>query len=107
MGATAKIINLPKLLSKSTILQGNPSIPESAEHIIVFPGGSLSVCRTTKNEYWVHIEVNDKQIIDDTTRESKQGQIVSVRLDYNNPPGDVRTIDVDKLNHVAIRIKTI
>lgn len=97
MAATAKVI----------LLKGDPKNPESAEHIIKFPGGSISVCQTSSNEYWVHIEVNDGEIIPDTVRDSKRGKIVSSRLDYNRPPGTIKFIDdlVD-LNHIAVRIKT-
>lgn len=85
MAKTAKVIKL----------EGNPNKPESAEHIIEFPGGSISVCRTSKNEYWAHIEVNQR------------GMVVGGRMDYDNPPGDVRTIDdLDELHHIAVRLKT-
>ena len=97
MAATAKVIEL----------KGNPNKPESAEHIIIFPGGSISVCRTSNDEYWAHIEVNTSEIIEGTIRHSKIGTIVSSRLDYDNPPFDTRKIDTDKLQHIAVRIKTI
>jgi len=95
MAATAKVIEL----------KGNPSNPESAEHIIKFPGGSISVCRTTNNEYWAHIEVNDAQI-DETVRGSMLGEISRARLDYRRPPGEIKTIgDIKDLNHIAVRIR--
>lgn len=99
MAATAKVIEL----------KGNPKNPESAEHIIIFPGGSISVCRTDNNEYWAHIEVNHKpeMLIDEAVRESASGEIVDGRIDYNRPPGDVRKIeDLEELSHIAVRIKT-
>lgn len=73
MAATAKIITL----------KGDPKNPESAEHHIEFPGGSISVCRTSKNEYWAHIYVNDKQILDDTVR-SKKGKLKEIRNEQEN-----------------------
>jgi len=96
MAATAKVIEL----------KGDPKRPESAEHIIIFPGGSISVCRTSNNEYWAHIEVNkDKILIDEAVRESAFGEIIDSRVDF--PGGFVYEIpDVKGATHVAIRIKT-
>jgi hypothetical protein len=95
MAATAKVIEL----------KGDPRKPESAEHIIMFPGGSISVCRTSNNEYWAHIEVNHHEIIEDTIRQSKIGKIVKTRLDYFRPPGEVKEIeDIKDLTHLAVRI---
>lgn len=94
MAATAKVIKLT----------GNKKDQESAEHIIIFPGGSISVCRTTDNDYWAHIEVNTNQVLEDTVRQSKTGEIVTGRLDYNCTP--IQDIDCENLNHLAVRIKT-
>lgn len=73
MGATAKVIKL----------EGDPRNPESAEHIILFPGGSISVCRTTDQKYWCHIDVNDGPKGEDL-RTSKTGKIERIRKDENN-----------------------
>ena len=94
MAPTAKVIEI----------KGNPKNPESAEHIIKFPGGSISVCRTTNNEYWVHMEVNDIEI-GESIRQSVLGEIVTGRLDYRRPGSSVEKIDIKDLNHVAIRVK--
>ena len=97
MAATAKVIHL----------KGNPREPESAEHIIKFPGGSISVCRTSDNQYWAHIEVNHEGIIDDAFRESKIGKIEATRLEYFRPPGEIKELqDTDDLTHIAVKIKT-
>lgn len=95
MAATAKVIQL----------RGNPANPESAEHIIIFPGGSISVCRTSDDEYWAHVEVNRGQVLPESTRESKRGCVVDARADYDGPrpPCDLPT---DGLYHVAVRIAT-
>ena len=94
MAATAKVIDL----------KGNPNNPESAEHIIRFPGGSIAVCRTSNEEYWAHIEVNRHEIIEGTTRGSKIGEIVGSRFDYDRSPGDVQEIDIQDLEHIAVKI---
>ena len=99
MAATAKVI----------LLKGDKSTLESQEHIIKFPGGSISVCRTSSDEYWAHIEVNRGEVLEgDSFRESKAGEIVEGRMDYNRPPGQVNKIqDLAELQHIAVRIKTL
>ena len=69
--------------SKTIILKGDKSTPESAEHHILFPGGHISICRTSKDEYWAHIYVNDKEILDDTVQ-SKAGKIEEIRNNQDN-----------------------
>lgn len=78
--------------SKTIVLKGDPKNPESAEHHIEFPGGSISVCRTSKNEYWAHVWVNDGQVLDDPAH-SKRGEIREVRMPDKNEP-----------NHFAVLI---
>jgi hypothetical protein len=96
MSATAKVIEL----------KGDSRKPESAEHIIIFPGGSISVCRTSNNEYWAHIEVNkDEVLIDEAVRESAVGEIVDSRMDF--PGGHVYDLpEIKGAMHIAVRIRT-
>lgn len=91
---------------KVILLKGDPKSPESAEHIIKFPGGSIAVTRTSDNEYWAHIEVNKGQVLEDMFRESKAGEIVDSRLDYVNPTEDSRISGIKSLQHLAVRIRT-
>lgn len=93
MAATAKIIEL----------KGDPKNPESAEHIIKFPGGSISVCRTSDNKYWAHINVNKGQKIDDIENLSKNGEIETIRMDT---PNGVKTVESGDTDHFAILIST-
>ena len=98
MSATCKVINL----------EGNPNKPESAEHIITFPGGSISLCRTSDNEYWAHIAVNHDQVLDDIPSKSMRGEVVGSRVDHDWPVSP-NVVDIPKhetINHIAIRIKT-
>jgi hypothetical protein len=92
MAATAKVIKL----------SGDPKNRESAEHIVTFPGGAISVCRTSKNEYWTHIHVN-KEYLGDVQRTSKMGTIEMIRMDT---PDGVKTIDSPDTDHFAVLIKT-
>ncbi len=71
--ATAKVIKLT----------GNKANAESAEHHIEFPGGSVSVCRTSNENYWVHIYVHQNEILDDTMRQ-KKGVIEDIRNEQEN-----------------------
>lgn len=96
MAATAKVIEL----------KGDKRNPESAEHIIKFPGGSIAVCRTSDNEYWAHVQVNRGQIIEGTVEESARGTVVDSRLDYEYPGNTgVDIPDAERLQHLAIRIQ--
>jgi hypothetical protein len=96
MAATCKVIEL----------KGNPKNPESAEHIIKFPGGSIAVARTSNNEYWAHIRVHRGQIIEGTVEESAFGTVVDSRLDYEHPyDSAVDIFEAEYLEHIAIRIR--
>jgi len=97
MADTAKVI----------LLKGDPKKPESAEHIIKFPGGSISVCRVKEDEYWAHIEVHRGPIVDEAPRESKQGAIIDSRLDFDWPRNRILSLPgTEYLNHLAIKIGT-
>lgn len=87
---------------KKITMTGKKENCEKAESIIEFPGGSLSVCRTSKNEYWAHIEVNDRQKIEDIERESKIGMILKIKYDSEN---GAETLDI-KTNHFSVLIGT-
>lgn len=87
---------------KKIIMTGKKENMEKAESIIEFPGGSLSVCRTSANEYWAHIEVNDNQKTEDIARESMIGKILKIRFDTEK---GTETLDL-KTNHFAVLIGT-
>lgn len=93
MPATSKIIEL----------KGNPKNPESAEHIIIFPGGSISVTRTTDNQYWAHITVNTEKVDGAGIVDSMKGKIEVIRIDT---PNGVKEIDHKNTDHFAILIST-
>jgi hypothetical protein len=103
MAATAKEFEMGKSANKIE-LKGDVKNPESAEHIIVFPGGSISVCRTSDNQYWAHISVNsDKAINGAGTRSSKTGVIEVIRVDTLNGVKEVEPVETD---HFAVLIST-
>lgn len=94
--------------------------PES--HRIIFPGGCISVERTTTGEYWAHIALNTKDRHEyqngdftETHRSSKLGRIVDSRIDYDfdeysrrvdagEPPMPRLPAD-EKAYHVAVKIE--
>lgn len=90
MAATAKVIKLT----------GDPKNQESAEHIITFPGGSIMVARTSKNEYWAHINVN-KKLLGDVEQMSKIGSIEVIRMDT---PDGVKLLEEPETDHFAVLI---
>lgn len=102
MADTAKEFTFGKA-PKKIELKGEKSKPESAEHIITFPGGSISVCRTSNNDYWAHISIYTDGPILDSTRETKHGKIEMVRIDT---PDGVKEIDHKGTDHFAVLITT-
>ena len=87
--------------AKTIILKGDPQKPESAEHHIIFPGGSISVCRTSDNRYWAHVKVNHEQPLDGGVYESKTGRIEGIRIDT---PDGVEEVDHKGTDHFAVLI---
>jgi len=94
---------------------------EPEQHRICFPGGEIHVDRTTDGEYWAHIYVNTaarhKHIngdFKDSVLASKQGTIVSSRIDFDHDEYDrryqagERTIEKlpneSSIQHIAVRL---
>ncbi len=89
---------------KVITLKGDKRKPESATHIIEFPGGSIELSRTSNNEYWAHISVNRGQIIDDADGyHGDAGRIVTGRIDRTE--GHVEDLPgCETIHHLAVRI---
>ena len=87
-------------------LKGDPKSPEKSESFILFPGGSVSVCRTTNNEYWVHIHVNKDKLIGSDGFDNTKGRIIDSRLDPFDDSIIGKLLDPSNLQHIAVRIKT-
>ena len=93
----------------TVLVEGNKyERTEPSEHIIKFPGGSIGVTRTSDDEYWAHIVVNDKQVIDNIHCQSRPGKVVNGRIEYTyHSFGDVEEIrNPEDVIHVAVRIST-
>lgn len=91
---------------KAIHLKGDPRKPESAVHIITFPGGSIELSRTSDDEYWVHMAVNKKEIVNDIPSQSKRGIVVDTRVDRIYPFGTSELENIDQIQHLAIHIRT-
>lgn len=92
--------------AKTIVLKGNPNNPESAEHHVIFPGGSISVCRTSDNQYWAHIEVYTptKGPKYEGERERKHGKIEMIRIDTIDGVKEIKVREGS--DHFAILIST-
>lgn len=82
MADTVKSYQYAKAPRRIALLGDKTKRPESAQHIIEFPGGAVELTRTSTGDYWVHVIVNREQIIDDADgRVSAFGRIVDARID--------------------------
>lgn len=90
-------------------LKGDPRNPEPDHTRIMFPGGEVDVARTTDNEYWVHISINDPELVAyDPFRPT--ARLVDARADLINPidgrPVDLKPV-LEKAYHFAVRVGDI
>lgn len=94
MAATAKVITL----------RGDKSEPESAEHIINFPGGHVAVMRTADGSYWAHIA---RERDEHEGSGMGPGAFLESRVDYETRhAGDalVETLEGDDLVEVRLAL---
>lgn len=107
--ATTRTFLYGKAPRKIELLGDKTRRPESATHIIEFPGGAIEVSRTTDGDYWAHIMVNrDFALPDDCEGlRAAYGEIVGSRIDYEFP-ADPNVIDIPnakQVRQIAILIK--
>lgn len=89
---------------------------ESAEQIIEFPGGSISIARCNDGSYWAHIAVNHENNPNYFTlkgmkgRIGGSGKIERIRFDSNRPcDTDMDKTIIENLEnqyHFAVLIST-
>lgn len=103
---TAKNFNIKKAPKRIELLGDKTKRPESAQHIIEFPGGAIEVSRTTDGNYWAHIIVHRGEIVDDTEgRTGAIGKIVGSRIGRSYPH-DVSDIEnADDIEQIAVLIR--
>ena len=84
--------------------------PESASHIIEFPGGAIELSRTTGGDYWAHIIVNRDFALPREIEglEAAFGEIVDSRMDYafSACPNIVPVPNASELRQIAILIRS-
>jgi hypothetical protein len=95
---TAKVYHAGKAPKRIALLGDKTKRPESAQHVIEFPGGAIELTRTTDGDYWAHILINRGPVIGDVEGScSALGEVVDARIGREHPFG------VDGIeNHGAI-----
>lgn len=82
--------------------------PESAQHVIEFPGGAIEVSRTSKGEYWAHIHINrDWSDPDMDGIKGAIGRVVGSRIgldDHTVPIADIP--NQERITQIAVLIRT-
>jgi hypothetical protein len=77
---TAKVHLLGQAPTRITLL-GDKARPESAQHVIEFPGGAVEVSRTSDGDYWAHILVHRGAVLEDAGgRVSARGEVIGHRV---------------------------
>ena len=94
-----------KKTPKAIELLGDKAVrPESAQHVIEFPGGAIEVSRTSDGNYWAHIIVNRDYIVDECEGLRRAyGEIIAGRIDADNGVNPIP--DHGKITQVAILIR--
>lgn len=91
-------------------LRGDPRCPEPDEFRVAFPGGEVSVVRTTDGEYWAHITVNHpEQGLRYKGDGVRDGFVVDGRVDVMGKHATecaVGDLDNPDAYHVALRVAT-
>lgn len=103
----AKVTDIHQNGTTTTMrLRGDKSNPEPATCVIIFPGGSVEVSRTTTGEYWAHIAVDKDQGDYDTP-----GKVVDSRVDYKFEGyckhGILNVPDFELIEHIAIKVEKV
>lgn len=104
MSATAKNWNIKRAPSRIELLGDKTKRPESAQHIIEFPGGAIELSRTDDGNYWAHIIVHEGEPQDwDEGRQSARGEILGSRIDDGKEVRDF--VSGEGFRQVAVLIK--
>ena len=103
---TSKNYQISKAPQRIELLGDKQRRPESAQHIIEFPGGAIEVSRTSLGCYWVHILIHQGTPIDDADGYKEcRGEIVDSRIGRTYPDG-VEAIERDSnIEQIAVLIR--
>lgn len=101
---TCKVHQLTNAPKRITLL-GDKNRPESAQHVIEFPGGAIEVSRTTTGEYWAHIHINrDWKDSDMEGVHGAMGEVVGSRI--ATPDGIKPIPEQAGVSQIAVLIRT-
>lgn len=105
---TAKNWTLDAAPKRITLLGDKTKRPESAQHIIEFPGGAVEISRTTEGDYWAHIIVNRNQFAggDGKGLTSARGVVVDARIDREHPDGVTGIEKHERIEQIAVLIRS-
>ena len=108
MADTVKSYQIADAPKRITLLGDKTKRPESAQHIIEFPGGAVEVSRLDDGSYWAHIIVNNEPGIDYCEGLlGSRGTVEASRIDYAFPV-DYNVINIRnaaQLHQIAVRIR--
>lgn len=106
MADTAKQYQYGKAPKRIELLGDKTKRPESAEHIIEFPGGAIELARTSDGNYWAHIIINRNWASSDHGgRLSAIGEVLDARLGRDYPDGVSGIDQHEGLQQIAVLIK--
>lgn len=105
---TCKVQQYGKGPKRIELLGDKTKRPESAQHVIEFPGGAIEVSRTTEGDYWAHIIVHRGQPIDDAQGlVSARGQVIGSRIGREHPFALGGIDDESQVTQIAVLIRTV
>ncbi len=105
---TSKVMQVGRAPKRIELLGEKTKRPESAQHVIEFPGGAIELSRTSKGEYWAHIIINRGEVIDDADGlVSAQGQVIGSRVGRTGA-GSIDSIEREgAIEQIAVLIRTV
>lgn len=105
---TARVEQLGQAPARRTLL-GDPKRPESAQHVIEFPGGAIAVTRLSDGSgYWAEITVNTQPPVPGVAGlHGATGAIDDTRLAYAVDGGRVDRVSTEHLVQVAVLVREV
>lgn len=102
---TAKNYPFAKAPRRIELLGDKTRRPESAQHIIEFPGGAIELSRLENGDYWAHVLVNRGWSGNEGEGfTSGTGEVVDARVDRGS--GIDPLPDLGSVQQIAVLIRT-
>ncbi len=103
---TCKVMTINKAPARIELLGDKTKRPESAQHVIEFPGGAVEVSRTSDGNYWAHILINHQFAdADFGGMHHAMGEVVDSRFTADGKLYDIP--DFPNVTQIAVLIKEI